>query len=76
MELLLPFHQDLSDREMKRACLYDLEVKYALGLRVDERPFDHASLGDFRARLLAHGQEKLLFERILHGTTEASSHAG
>jgi len=60
MALLLQFHQDLSDREMERACMYDLEVKYALGLRLDERPFDHSSLGDFRARLLAHGKEKLL----------------
>jgi transposase len=65
MALLLQFHQDLTDREMERACMYDLEVKYALGLRLDERPFDHSSLGDFRQRLLAHGKEKLLFETIL-----------
>lgn len=30
MTLLLQFHRDLSDREMERACMYDLEVKYAL----------------------------------------------
>lgn len=65
MALLLQFHRDLSDREMERACMYDLEVKYALGLRLDERPFDHSSLGDFRQRLLTHGKEKLLFDRIL-----------
>ncbi|MCI0623855.1 MAG: IS1182 family transposase [Acidobacteria bacterium] len=65
MALLLQFHQDLTDREMERAYMYDLEVKYALGLRLDERPFDHSSLGDFRQRLLAHGKEKLLFETIL-----------
>src|SRR3989338_9621007 len=65
MALLPQFHQDLSDREMELACMYDLEVKYALGLRLDERPFDHSSLGDFRARLLAHGKEKLLFDRVL-----------
>ena len=65
MALLLQFHRDLSDREMERACMYDLEVKYALGLRLDERPFDHSSLGDFRQRLLTHGKEKLLFEKIL-----------
>ncbi len=65
MALLLQFHRDLSDREMERACMYDLEVKYALGLRLDERPFDHSSLGDFRQRLLTHGKEKLLFDRVL-----------
>ena len=70
MALLLQFHQDLSDRQMERACMYDLEVKYALGLRLDERPFDHSSLGDFRQRLLAHGKEKLLFETILQTLVE------
>jgi len=70
MALLLQFHQDLSDREMERACLYDLEVKYALGLRLDERPFDHSSLGDFRTRLLAHGKEKLIFDRVLEHLVE------
>lgn len=70
MALLLQFHKDLSDREMERACMYDLEIKYALGLRLDERPFDHSSLGDFRQRLLAHGKEKLLFDKILQKLIE------
>jgi len=50
---------------MERACLFDLEMKYALGLRLDERPFDHSSLGDFRKRLLKHNKEKMIFERVL-----------
>src|SRR5512146_2503716 len=37
---ILQFHKNLSDRAMERACLYDIEVKFALGLRLDERPFD------------------------------------
>jgi IS5 family transposase len=56
---------------MERACMYDLEVKYALGLRLDERPFDHSSLGDFRQRLLANGQEKAVFEQILQRLVDA-----
>jgi len=28
--------------------MFDIEVKYALGLKLNERPFDHSSLGDFR----------------------------
>ena len=62
---ILQFHRSLSDREMERACMYDIEVKFALGLRLDERPFDHSSLGDFRHRLLHHEQEKQVFDRIL-----------
>ena len=62
---ILQFHRNLSDREMERACAYDIEVKFALGLRLDERPFDHSSLGDFRKRLLEHEQEKAVFDKLL-----------
>jgi hypothetical protein len=34
-------------------------------LQLDERPFDHSSLGDFRKRLLENGKEKVIFDRIL-----------
>lgn len=70
MVLLLQFHKNLSDREMERACMYDIEVKYALGLKLNERPFDHSSLGDFRERLLNHGQSKLIFDKILNKLVE------
>ena len=66
MVLLLQFHKNLSDREMERACMYDIEIKYALGLKLNERPFDHSSLGDFRKRLLEHGQSKMIFDKILN----------
>jgi IS5 family transposase len=68
---ILQFHRNCSDREMERACMYDLEVKYALGLRLDARPFDHSSLGDFRQRLLTNGQEKAIFDQILSRLVEA-----
>lgn len=67
---ILQFHRTLSDREMARACRYDIEVKYALGLRLDERPFDHSSLGDFRQRLLTNGKEKAIFDRIVQRFVE------
>lgn len=63
--MLLQYHMNLSDRELERACQFDLEVKFALGLRIDERPFDHSSLGDFRERLLKSGKEKEIFDRIV-----------
>lgn len=63
--MLLQYHMNLSDREMERTCQFDLEVKFALGLRIDERPFDHSSLGDFRERLLKSGKEKDIFDRIV-----------
>ncbi len=66
MVLLLQFYKNLSDREMERACMYDIEIKYALGLKLNERPFDHSSLGDFRKRLLDNGQSKMIFDKILN----------
>ena len=68
---VLQFHKNLSDREMERACMYDLEVKYALGLRLNERPFDHSSLGDFRKRLLENGKEKEVFDNLLTHLVDA-----
>ncbi len=63
--MLLQYHMNLSDRELERACQFDLEVKFALGLRIDERAFDHSSLGDFRTRLLKSGKEKEIFDQIV-----------
>jgi transposase len=63
--MLLQYHMNLSDREIERSCQFDLEVKFALGLRIDERPFDHSSLGDFRERLLKSGREKEIFDQIV-----------
>ncbi len=67
---ILQFYRGFSDREMERACMFDIEIKYALGLRLDERPFDHSSLGDFRERLLQNSQEKEIFDTILEHLIE------
>ncbi len=71
MATILQFYRDLSDREMERACMFDIEIKYALGLGLDELPFDHSSLGGFRKRLLENGKEKETFDRILEHLVKA-----
>ena len=69
--IILQMHRNLSDREMEEACMYDIRIKHALGLEIDERPFDHSSLNDFRQRLLENGYEKVVFDKILsHLITE------
>jgi transposase len=65
MASILQFYRGFSDREMEAACMFDIQIKFALGLKLDERPFDHSSLGDFRERLLKNGKEKEIFDRIL-----------
>lgn len=71
MATIIQFYRNLSDREMERAAMYDIEVKFVLGLGLDERPFDHSSLGDFRKRLLENGREKEVFDRILGHLVDA-----
>src|SRR6185437_15951841 len=36
MAMIIQFHRNLSDRELERACMFDIEVKFALGLKLDE----------------------------------------
>ncbi len=36
MATILQFYRNLSGREMERTCMYDIEVKYALGIRLNE----------------------------------------
>ena len=71
MATILQFYRGFSDREMETACMFDLQIKYALGLKLDERPFDHSSLGNFRERMLKNGREKEVFDRILSHLIEA-----
>jgi len=35
MATILQFYRNLSDRDMERACMYDIKIKYALGLRLE-----------------------------------------
>ena len=68
--LILQFYRGYSDREMEEACMWDVRIKYALGLGIDERPFNHSSLHDFRQRLLVNGREKQIFDRIVNSLVE------
>jgi transposase len=47
------------------AVRFDLRWKLALDLPVDHPGFHSTSLVRFRARLLLHGKERLVFERTL-----------
>jgi transposase len=68
--LLLAYRCGLSDREAMEAVRFDLRWKVALRLPLDHEGFHATSLVKFRARLLLHGQERLLFERSLQMAEE------
>jgi transposase len=68
--LLLAYRCGLSDRQAMEAVRFDLRWKVALGLPLDHEGFHPTSLVKFRARLLLHGKERVVFERSLELATE------
>src|SRR6184192_2074068 len=68
--LLLAYRDGLSDERAMDAVRFDLRWKVALDLPVDHPGFHPTSLVRFRARLLLHGKERLVFERTLELASE------
>ena len=68
--LLLAYRCGLSDRQAMEAVRFDLRWKVALGLPLDHEGFHATSLVKFRARLLLHGKERVVFERSLELASE------
>src|SRR5712691_11495533 len=68
--LLLACRCGLSDRQAMEAVRFDLRWKVALGLPLDHEGFHPTSLVKFRARLLLHGKERVVFERSLELASE------
>jgi len=52
----------MSEHQVEQAATYHLGVKCFLGLAVDERRLDQATLTQFRARLRADGRQRLFQE--------------
>lgn len=69
---IFQFAEHLSDRQAADAVRARIDWKYALSLALRDPGFDHTVLSEFRSRLLAHGAERLLFDRLL----ERLSHLG
>jgi transposase len=74
--LLLAYRDGLSDERAMEAVRFDLRWKIALELPVDHPGFHATSLVRFRARLLLHGKERLVFERSLELASELGLIAG
>ncbi|MGW2698665.1 transposase [Streptomyces sp. NPDC001340] len=59
---VLQFAENLSDRAAAHRVRYGMDLKYALGLELDDPGFDASVLSEFRTRLVEHGME----EKVLH----------
>src|SRR4051812_31715201 len=68
--LLLAYRDGLSDVRAMEALRFDLRWKVALDLPVDHPGFHPTSLVKFRARLLLHGKERVVFERSIELASE------
>ena len=68
---VMQFAEGLSDRQTADAVRSRIDWKYALGLELTDPGFDASVLSEFRARLIAGGSERLLFETLLIRLREA-----
>src|SRR5713226_979263 len=62
---IFQFLEKLPDRAAASMAVMRLDWKYALRQEVSWRGFHYSDLCNFRKRLLAHGREGVVFERIL-----------
>lgn len=62
---VLQFWENLTDRQAAEAVRARLDWKYLLGLELSDPGFDFSVLSEFRARLLAGGQEARLLDKLI-----------
>ena len=62
---LFQFLENLSDRQAAEAVRSRIDLKYALSLELEDPGFDFSVLCEFRARLIAGGQDQRLLEVLL-----------
>ncbi len=63
--LVLQTYEGVSDDEATQRAAYDLRWKVALGIEVDAKPFAKSTLQEFRAQLVVHEAQRLLFQQSL-----------
>src|SRR5215211_1189049 len=71
LAMLLQYYDDCSDAEAEQRMQFDLRWKHALGLGLEEEGFDATVLCRFRRKLLDHGLERALFERLVNAARGA-----
>jgi transposase len=62
---ILQFRENLTDRQAAEAVRRCIDVKYLLGLELEDPGFDFSVLSEFRSRLLEGKAEAILLEKLL-----------
>jgi transposase len=63
--LVLQTYEGVSEEEATQRATYDLRWKVALGIELDPKPFAKSTLQEFRAQLIVHEDQRLLFQESL-----------
>jgi len=63
--LVLQTYEGVSDDEAMQRAAYDLRWKVALGVEVAAKPFAKSTLQEFRAQLIVHEDQRVLFQESL-----------
>ena len=64
------FMEDLTDREVADAVRARIDLKYLLGLALDDEGFDYSVLSEFRSRLVEHQKVERLLDDLLQVCVE------
>ena len=67
---VLPFVENLTDRQAAQALQARIDWKYALGLALSDPGFDHSIPREFRSRLVEGQAVQLLLEKSLERCEE------
>ncbi|MFI9276094.1 transposase [Kitasatospora sp. NPDC052896] len=62
---VLRFAENLTDHQAAEMVVRAIDRKYALGLELADPGFDFTVLAKFRVRLVEHGMERMLFDRLV-----------
>jgi transposase len=62
---VLQFAENLTDRQAAQMTVRAIDWKYALGMELADTGFDFTVLAKFPTRLVEHGMERLVFDRLL-----------
>jgi transposase len=67
---VMQFAERLTDRQAADAVRGRIDWKYLLGLELEDEGFHFSVLSGFRERLVEHGQEQVVLDRLLARLSE------
>jgi transposase len=68
---IIQYMEELSDRQVAEAIAVRLDLKYLLGLELEDRGFHYSILSEFRERVISGGVEAELLDTLLALLAEA-----